>query len=68
MKRREFIISTSMAALTPSLMAMSMGEEIQTAQDIQDYLRSLHKVSEPSVDRIVIGDPLTKIQKVGNPI
>ena len=68
MKRREFVISTSMAsmaAFAPALKAMSMGKEINTAQDMQDYLRSLHKVSEPSVDRIVIGDPLTKIRKAG---
>ena len=55
----------SLAALSPTMTAMSMGEEIKTAQDMQDYLRSLHKVNEPSVDRIVIGDPLTRIRKAG---
>ena len=55
----------SLAALSPTMTAMSMGEEIKTAQDMQDYLRSLHKVNEPSVDRIEIGDPLTRIRKAG---
>jgi len=68
MKRREFIISTSMG----SMGAMSLGirakepdRSIITAGDMQEYLRSLYQVSEPSVDRIVIGDPDTKIRKVG---
>lgn len=35
------------------------------AQDVQDYLRSLLEVDEPSVDRIVIGDPKTEVSKIG---
>ena len=68
MKRRDFIINTSLV----SLGSMSLGLQanppqrgILTAADMQDYLRGLHEVGEPSVDRIVIGDPLTKISKVG---
>jgi hypothetical protein len=68
MKRRDFIISTSVI----SLGSMSLGIEackpdnsILIAGDMQEYLRRLHEVSEPSVDRIVIGDPETRIIKVG---
>lgn len=35
------------------------------AKDIQDYLRSLIEVNEPSVDRIIIGDPKTEVTKIG---
>jgi len=68
MKRRDFIISTSMASLGSmalGLNARPLDKTIVTAGDMQDYLRSLHEVSEPSVDRIVIGDPRTKILKAG---
>ena len=34
-------------------------------KDIQDYLRSLCEVTEPSVDRILIGKPDTLASKVG---
>ena len=36
-----------------------------TAEDINAYLRSLTEVNEPSVDRIIIGNPETKIKKIG---
>lgn len=39
-------------------------EIMRTVQELQDYLRSLKKVSEPSVDRIIIGDPDMEIQKI----
>ena len=68
MKRREFIIGTSVASmgsLIPGLNARPPEKSIVTARDMQEYLRSLHEVSEPSVDRIVIGDPQTKILKAG---
>ncbi len=68
MKRRDFIISTSMVSMgsmTLGLNARSPENSIVTAADMQAYLRGLHEVSEPSVDRIVIGDPLTKIRKIG---
>ena len=68
MKRRDFIINTSVASLgsvTLGLNARPPGKSLVTAGDMQDYLRSLHEVSEPSVDRIIIGDSGTKIQKVG---
>jgi putative NIF3 family GTP cyclohydrolase 1 type 2 len=36
-----------------------------TAGDLNTYLRSIIEVDEPSVDRIVIGDPTTPITKIG---
>lgn len=36
-----------------------------TAGDLNAYLRSIVEVDEPSVDRIVIGNPDTKITKIG---
>ena len=68
MKRRAFIINTSMVSLgsmTLGIQACSPKSNIVSAGDMQEYLRSLHEVSEPSVDRIVIGDPETKILKAG---
>ena len=35
------------------------------AIDVNDYLRSLCDVKEPSVDRIIIGDPNTRVTKIG---
>ena len=35
------------------------------AKDVAAYLRSLEEVTEPSVDRIVIGDPETEIAHIG---
>lgn len=68
MKRREFILSTSLASAGSAVLGVHSAfpkEGISTAADMQKYLRSLHKVAEPSVDRIVIGDPATVIRKVG---
>lgn len=33
-----------------------------TAHDVHGWLRGLHPVPEPSVDRIVVGEPLTRVQ------
>jgi putative NIF3 family GTP cyclohydrolase 1 type 2 len=35
------------------------------AKDVAAYLRSLEEVAEPSVDRIVVGDPETEIAHIG---
>ena len=35
------------------------------AKDVAAYLRSLEEVEEPSVDRIVVGDPETEIAHIG---
>jgi len=65
MKRRNFIANTGLSALALGFTADYTLREIQTAQDLQDYLRSLYKVKEPSVDRIVIGTADTRIMKIG---
>ena len=65
MKRREFIVTGSLASMALGLDAMAFSTGIETAGDLQDYLRSIYRVNEPSVDRIIIGDPDTKIKKVG---
>ena len=36
-----------------------------TAAALNEYLRSIVEVNEPSVDRVIIGDPATEIKKVG---
>jgi putative NIF3 family GTP cyclohydrolase 1 type 2 len=36
-----------------------------TAEDVNKYLRSLIDVQEPSVDKIIIGDPSTRVNKIG---
>jgi len=48
-----------------SSMGAKPAPEIVTAGDLQQYLRSLCQVREPSVDRIITGDPGTRIKKAG---
>ena len=67
MKRRDFIITTGLASMSFSMNPVNIEREIITARNLQDYLRDLYAVKEPSVDRIIIGDPDTKIKKVGRP-
>lgn len=65
MNRRTFLTRVSGTALC-SLMASSLfastgvKQDNRTsinAQEMNCYLRSLHEVEEPSVDRIIVGDP-----------
>ncbi len=65
MRRRDFIMTTGLASMSFSIYPMNMKYDIITAGDLQKYLRNLYPVREPSVDRIIIGDPKTKIKKVG---
>jgi putative NIF3 family GTP cyclohydrolase 1 type 2 len=65
MKRREFIITTGLASMSLSMKPADIMKEIETAGDLHNYLRSLHSVRENSVDKIIIGDPDTKINKAG---
>lgn len=37
---------------------------MKTVQELQNYLRGLKQVAEPSVDRIVYGDPNLEIEKI----
>ncbi|MEN8230294.1 MAG: Nif3-like dinuclear metal center hexameric protein [Bacteroidota bacterium] len=64
MKRREFIATSGLATMGLTLNGMP-GKRITTAADLHEYLRSLYTIKEPSVDRIIAGDPDTKIKKVG---
>lgn len=65
MRRRDFIITTGLASLSFSFNNDNTEQNVVTADDLQKYLRSLCPVREPSVDRIIIGDPVTKIKKAG---
>ncbi|HZK61180.1 MAG TPA: Nif3-like dinuclear metal center hexameric protein [Anaerovoracaceae bacterium] len=65
MKRRDFIMTTGLASMSLGINPLSIETNISTAGDLQKYLRGLYTVREPSVDRIIIGNPETKIKKVG---
>ena len=65
MKRRNFIITTGLASMSLGMKTIGIKKEITTAGDIHEYLRGLYSVRENSVDQIIIGDPDTKIKKVG---
>jgi putative NIF3 family GTP cyclohydrolase 1 type 2 len=65
MKRRDFIITAGLASISFNFSAVSPKEEIVTAADLQRFLRDLYPVGEPSVDRIIIGNPDTRIRKAG---
>ena len=41
--------------------AHASGAKPLLAKDVAAYLRSLVEVTEPSVDRIVVGDPKTEV-------
>ena len=69
MKRKEFIGLAASSAMAISmfpdaLFARNQGRVI-SAKDLNDYLRSLIEVDEPSVDKVIVGDPETKITKIG---
>ena len=69
MKRKEFINITGPAALGISMFPVALfakhHSKKMTAKDLNAYLRSLVEVSEPSVDKIIVGDPDTVISKIG---
>jgi putative NIF3 family GTP cyclohydrolase 1 type 2 len=65
MRRRDFIMTTSLASMSIGMLPVINENDIITAGDLQKYLRSLCSVREPSVDRIIIGNPDTKIKKAG---
>ena len=77
MRRRRFIelagaasagaimAGTGAASLTGMPAAARMTAEPLLAKDVAAYLRSLAEVEEPSVDRIVIGDPGTEVTGIG---
>lgn len=69
MKRRKFIGTTGSAALALSTFPETLFAKghltIKTASDLNSYLRSLIEVNEPSVDKVIVGDPETVITKIG---
>ena len=71
MKRRTFIKVSGLAAAGTTLPGVAMGTGSQTgdktitAADVNNYLRSLCEVKDPSVDRVIIGDPETQVTKIG---
>jgi len=68
MERRDFIRLTgagSVGILFPSVNLTLAGNKKElTVKDINAYLRSLIDVNEPSVDRIIIGDPDMVVKKI----
>lgn len=69
MKRKEFISLAAPAAIGLSVFPDALFAKghtgIVSARDLNAYLRSLIDVDEPSVDKIITGDPDTKINKIG---
>jgi putative NIF3 family GTP cyclohydrolase 1 type 2 len=75
MHRKKFIGLTGLAALGTAVSGSVIYDPLirehpqenarLTAADVHNYLRSLCDVGEPSVDRIVIGDPGTFVKKIG---
>ncbi len=69
MHRRHFInvagsTASGIVILQESLI-QTFREGKMTATDLQNFLRSLVNVDEPSVDKIITGNPDTKITKIG---
>lgn len=72
MNRRNFLQFTGVASILPGLSSLGnsstsdgLGSGVLKAGELNAFLRSLHSVNEPSVDRIIIGDPDTTVRKVG---
>ena len=73
MKRRKFVSTAGLGIIGTTLGADRVqakrsgmtGMKRLTAGDVNAHLRSLIEVAEPSVDRIIIGDPDTPVNKIG---
>lgn len=69
MDRRRFLKVSGSAILGSTLMPKRGmgGRENSTlkAVEVHEYLRSLCEVSEPSCDRVIIGDPETRVLRIG---
>ena len=69
MRRRTFLGLTSSAVtgfgLFPDTLVAGKPAGISTAADLNRYLRSLIEVDEPSVDKVIVGDPDTRVRKIG---
>jgi putative NIF3 family GTP cyclohydrolase 1 type 2 len=69
MERRDFIRLTGAGSAgvlfsTPGFSNPVIRKDV-TVKDINSYLRSIIEVKEPSVDRIIIGNPDMKVNKIG---
>jgi hypothetical protein len=69
MNRRSFMRTTAIGAAGTVLSSSSAinckAGTRMTAGDLNAYLKSIIEVDEPSVDRIVIGDPNTAVSRIG---
>jgi len=68
MDRRMFLEAAgkgSLGLMLSSRLTAASDTATLTAQDVNDHLRSLCEVAEPSVDRIVIGRPETGVTGIG---
>jgi putative NIF3 family GTP cyclohydrolase 1 type 2 len=73
MKRRKFLSTAGLGSLGAGITLNNVlankssfgGTKNLTAFDINKYLRSLIDVEEPSVDKIIIGNPGTLVKKIG---
>jgi len=69
MKRKEFIGLAAPAAIGlsafPEALFAKCHARVETAYDLNAYLRSLVEVNEPSVDKVIVGDPDMPISKIG---
>jgi putative NIF3 family GTP cyclohydrolase 1 type 2 len=69
MKRRKFVGTAGISAIGihafPDRLFAGHPSVVQTARDLQAYLRALIAVDEPSVDKVIVGDPDTKITRIG---
>jgi putative NIF3 family GTP cyclohydrolase 1 type 2 len=67
MDRRKFIqiVGATGTFLRSSSLSYAKPSKTMTAKDVNSYLRSIIGVDEPSVDRIIIGDPNTEVKKIG---
>ena len=74
MDRRKFVNKSGLAmagAVLPLYRMASSGWDGEggsgqlRARDVNSHLRSLCEVDEPSVDRIIVGDPDTIVRKIG---
>ena len=71
MKRRTFLKTSGLTAAAATIHNVTAGpagtggQAALKAADVNKYLRSLCEVKEPSVDRVIIGDPETPVTKIG---
>ncbi len=66
MKRRDFVFTAGLGSMSFAIHPHAfLPKGISTAGDLNRFLRTIYIVKEPSLDHIIIGNPETKIRKVG---